>query len=182
MRSFVSFEFSKITIDKIAEIQSIIRKNSEFGRFKYIGNFHLTLKFLGEVEDKIINSIGEDISKATKDENSFLLNLKGIGAFGTGDIIKTIYINIEGEKEKLTRLVKKIDGVCQEYGFKTEKLYTPHITIAQEVKLTIPFESLKENLNYEFCKNIVFDRITIMKSEQIENKRKYTSLKTIYLM
>lgn len=181
MRSFVSFEFTRETRSKIGEIQSVIRKNSEFGRFKYIGNFHLTLKFLGEVENSIINSIGEDIENVIKDENTFSIKLNGIDAFGIGETVKTIYIKIEGEIEKLSGLAKKIDNVCKEYGFRVEKFYTPHITIAQEVKLTIPFDTLKEQLNFEFCKNIMFDRVIIMKSEQIGNKRTYTPIKTIYL-
>jgi 2'-5' RNA ligase len=181
MRSFVTFEFTKETREKIAEIQSVIRKNSECGRFKHISNFHLTLKFLGEVENSKINSIGESIEKEIKDESIFCINLNGIDAFGMGEIVKTIYIKIEGEMEKLSKLVKKIDDVCKIYGFKGERFYTPHITIAQEVKLTVPFGSLKKELNYEFCKNILFDRVTIMKSEQIGNKRVYTPIKYIYL-
>lgn len=181
MRSFVTLEFSKEIKEKIVEIQSFIRENSEYGRFKYIGNFHLTLKFLGEVENNIINSIGEDIAKETRYESPFFISLYGIDRFGTDDIIKTIYIKIEGDKNKLLMLAKKIDWVCSKYGYKTEKFYTPHITIAQEVKLILPFENLKKQLDYEFCKNILFDRVTIMKSEQIENKRIYTPIKIIYL-
>lgn len=179
MRSFVSFDFSKENREKIAEVQSIIRKNSKYGRFKYIGNFHLTLKFLGEVEEELLKSIGEDIEKEISGETPFSINIKGIDGFGIGDTIKTIYIKIEENKDRLSSIAKKIDDVCKEYGFKPEKSYTPHITIAQEVKLIVPFNKLKEELNLEFCRDILFDRLSIIKSEQIENKRLYTPIKII---
>lgn len=181
MRSFITLEFSEEIKDNIAKVQSVIRENSEYGRFKYIDNFHLTLKFLGELPNEIINSIGKDIESEVSDENPFFINLKGIDGFGIGNTIKTIYIKVHGENEKLLlKLAKKVDGVCKKYGFKSEKTYIPHITIAQEVKLKIPFEKLKEELNYEFCKDICFDRVILMKSQQIGNKRVYTPIKTVY--
>lgn len=180
MRSFVTLEFPMETKEKIAEIQSVIRKNSEYGRFKYIGNFHLTLKFLGEVENSIVDFIGEELEKETSNESPFSISLNGIDGFGIGDTIKTIYIKISGEKERLSNLAHKVDDICRPYGYKADKFYTPHITVAQEVKLNIPFEQLKEKLNYEFCKNILFDRVTIMKSEQVGNKRIYTPVKITY--
>ncbi|MBP7073670.1 MAG: RNA 2',3'-cyclic phosphodiesterase, partial [Clostridia bacterium] len=58
MRTFIGADFSRDIKDSIAGVQHIVRENSERGRFKYVGNFHLTLKFLGEIEQAKAPDIG----------------------------------------------------------------------------------------------------------------------------
>lgn len=82
-----------------------------------------------------------------------------------------------------------------ELGFVSEKRgYKPHITIAQDVALKVHglnnnnmnnvscsiveplFENLKNIFNKLTFPDIIIDRITLYKSEQIEDKRVYTSI------
>ena len=63
MRTFIGIDFDIELKKKIRDLQSIVRENSQKGRFKYIGNFHLTLKFLGDItieEVPIINQVLEN--------------------------------------------------------------------------------------------------------------------------
>jgi 2'-5' RNA ligase len=181
MRCFITLEFNKETKEKIAEVQKVIRNNSKKGRFKYIDNFHITLKFLGEIDEQKINDIYNDLLLELKNFKSFALNLNGIGAFGISNFIKTIYIKLTGQIQVLNKLAFIVDKVTTKYGFKQEHKYTPHITVAQDVELNISFNELEKILNKEFCKCVIFDKVVIMKSEQVFNKRVYTPLKIINL-
>jgi 2'-5' RNA ligase len=61
MRTFVTLEFDKKTKEYISGIQNLIRQKSMKGRFKYIDNFHLTLKFLGEADREQIDTIYDEL-------------------------------------------------------------------------------------------------------------------------
>ncbi|QCX32519.1 RNA 2',3'-cyclic phosphodiesterase [Caloramator sp. E03] len=181
MRTFITLEFDKDTKDEIVKIQKFIKDNSFSGRFKYIDNFHLTLKFLGETDLKTIELIYEDLNKKLKDFKSFKLNFSGIGAFGINKIIRTVFIKAKEPLESIQNLYYIVDEITSKYGFKSENKYIPHVTIAQDVELKVSFQNLCDKAISLFNKEILFDKIVIMKSEQINGKRIYTPLKVIFL-
>jgi 2'-5' RNA ligase len=181
MRTFITLEFDSETKKKIADVQAHIKHNSESGRFKYTDNFHLTLKFLGEVENSKVNLMYEDLAARLEGAKGFNINLNGIGAFGAGEVIGTIYLNIEGEVSELINLARIVDEAAVKHGFKSDRSYTPHVTIAQQVKLNIPFDKLRQETGSIMFNNIFIDKVVIMKSEQIGKKRVYTPIMTIGL-
>ena len=181
MRTFITLEFDEKTKENIAGIQNLIRQKSIKGRFKYIDNFHLTLKFLGETTDAQINIIYKELLLKLVNQREFCINLCGIGCFGPGKIIKTIYIKADGDVNILSEVARKADEAASKAGFELDNKYTPHITIAQDVALCVPFEELRKELEEKISYKVTFDKVTIMKSEQIGYKRIYTPIKIISL-
>lgn len=181
MRTFITLEFDKKTKEEIIEIQRMIRENSYSGRFKYIDNFHLTLKFLGETDLKTIDFIYHDLNEKLHDFKGFKLNFSGIGAFGIGKTTRTIYLKVNDPLDSINKLFKIVDEVTALYGFKLDNKYVPHVTIAQDVELKIPFDEIADKSKSLFNKEIFFDKVVIMKSEQKLGKRIYSPLKTIML-
>lgn len=181
MRTFITFEFDRETKEKIAALQNIIREESTRGRFKYIDNFHLTIKFLGEVEESKISLIYQDLLRRVKGREKINIYLKGLGCFGKGDVIKTIFLKCHGDIDKIKEIYNEVDKVTSNYGFKIENRFTPHVTIAQEVILKNKFEQLQQKFENYSIDNIVFNRVTIMKSEQRDGKRIYTPIYQIQL-
>lgn len=181
MRTFITFEFDKKTKEYISGIQNLIRQKSTRGRFKYIDNFHLTLKFLGEADSEQINTIYNELLLKLSGQKEFSINLCGIGCFGPGKIIKTVYIKTFDEMNVLSNVAKAADEASQKAGFKPCSNYVSHITIAQEVELYIPYEQLVRELEGKINYKVTFDKVTIMKSEQIGFKRIYTPVKIISL-
>ncbi|MCX7904810.1 MAG: RNA 2',3'-cyclic phosphodiesterase [Caloramator sp.] len=181
MRTFITFEFDKKTKEEIAKVQALIKENSLKGRFKHINNFHLTIKFLGETDKEKIDKIYEELIKNFKDIKKINVYLKGIDAFRNGYTIKTIFLNVFGETEKIEEVAKRVDDITSIFGFKRDNKFIPHVTIAQDVELKVPFSELKDKLKDICIDEIVFDKIVIMKSEEVDRKRIYTPIKTLYL-
>lgn len=182
MRTFIGVEFSKDIKDSIAGIQHIVRENSEKGRFKYVGNFHLTLKFLGEIQQAKTADIGRSLKGISERHQRICLNIDKIGYFDGRGSIHALWLGFSGELDKLGRLYSDIEEGMYRLGIKKEiKTYTPHITIAQDLLLKIPFEALREKVDFKSFRTIEIKEVSLIKSEESEGKRIYTTISTFAL-
>ena len=182
MRTFIGADFNRDIKDSIAGIQHIVRENSERGRFKYVGNFHLTLKFLGEVQQTKAGDIGRSLKGIASKHQKIHLNIDKIGYFDGKGSIHALWLGFSGELDKLGAMYSDIEEEMHRLGMKKEiKAYTPHITIAQDLVLKIPFEKLKEKVDFKSFKAVEIREISLIKSEEAEGKRIYTPISTFGL-
>ena len=90
MRCFASIDLSKESINEIQRLQQIIKPHF-IGKLTEVENIHLTLKFLGEVEEDTVNKIKRRLSSIK--QTSFQLTLLNIGVFSR-QFIKIIWIKV----------------------------------------------------------------------------------------
>ncbi len=184
MRIFIGIEFGEELKTRIADLQSDFRKFSIKGKWKYIDNFHLTLKFLGEVEKSKITDITDRLVEVCANKTQFDLNLKEVGYFSGNDSLRVLWLGLGGDIDKLKYLQKEVDNSLNILGFVKEKrTYKPHITIGQDIILNekYSFNSLKETFDENAFPKIRVEKISIIKSEQMGSKRIYSSLRDIDL-
>ena len=123
MRLFIAVDFNDLG-DYFAELQKLLPKNAKLSLTK---TFHVTLKFLGEVQpDKAEEVI--DKLKNIKFEG-FSVFLDNIGIFPTENYIRVVWVGIKSE-EKILELQKNIDESLKRL-FKKEKDFKAHITLAR---------------------------------------------------
>lgn len=175
MRLFIAIDFDKYTKQKIYELQKEIRARSIKGRWKHIDNFHLTLKFLGEVSQEKLSLLDNLLNSIAFSNQRFWIKLDQVGYFDGNDSIRVIWIGVDGEIEKLNELYYKIENQLYSIGFEKEKRqYKPHITIAQDVVFNHSFENIKNIFSKHRFDKVYINKIVLMKSEQVGNKRVYT--------
>lgn len=180
MRAFIGIEFSKEAKDKIIEIQSVIRNKSVQGRWKYIDNFHLTLKFLGEVSEAQINKIHDNMYSKFVATGNFTLNAGGISYFKGDRSLRVVFLKIFDKGKKLDSIFKTIEECCIEEGIEKEKrVFSPHITLGQDVILKNGFDEMEREVDSLPAIEIPVRKISIIKSEQNGNKRIYTQVKAV---
>ena len=182
MRLFVAVDFDNKTKQKISELQRELREMSVKGRWKHIDNFHLTLKFLGEVEGQKLDLIRQVLTGAAGAVEPFSIRLGELGCFNGRESLRVVWLGMQGEVQILNRLSTGIDNNLNIIGFEKEKRqFTPHITIAQDVIFKEDFNTVKTIINRFEFEDIYVDRFVLMKSEQIENKRVYTPINELVL-
>lgn len=94
-------------------------------------NFHITLKFLGEVEEKKIPEVIEQLKQIASEFSSFDLKITMPGVFPNKEKPRVIWIGT-GNTDVLVEIAKKIDKAMETKGFKTEeRAFTSHITVAR---------------------------------------------------
>ena len=108
-------------------------------------NVHLTLRFLGEVEENRINDIYEVTRLASKGIREFSLRVEHVGAFPTLKRPRVVWVGVQSSPV-LSTLHSRLEEGFHAIGFASEKKpYTPHLTIGR-VKGTRGLEPLTGGL------------------------------------
>ena len=121
MRCFIGIDLPFEAIKKIQKIQKKLEPNFA-GRLTSSENLHLTLKFLGEIESRVINDVKKRLSSIT--HPPFELTLKDVGIFSQ-KFIKIIWVRISD-----VPLQPLVDN-CLKDIFELENRFMGHITIAR---------------------------------------------------
>ncbi len=92
------------------------------------GNFHLTLRFIGEVGRDVAADIDDALGRLRA--RRFSLQLAGTGVFG-GDRPRALWVGVEREPE-LVSLRGKIEQALIRIGLEPEpRKFVPHVTLAR---------------------------------------------------
>lgn len=95
-------------------------------------NFHLTLKFLGEVVNTEVPEVCRVIRHVSGQFEPFELSFAGTGAFPHLDRARVLWVGVEDNTNSLTQLVNQLDAQLADLGFKREaRDYTPHLTLGR---------------------------------------------------
>ena len=123
MRLFIAIDFNELK-DYFTELQKHLPKNAKLSLTKA---FHLTLKFLGEVQPNNVETIINNLKDIKF--NSFNVFLDSMGIFPTENYIRVVWIGLKPE-DKILELQKNIDESLSK-SFKKEKDFKAHITLAR---------------------------------------------------
>jgi 2'-5' RNA ligase len=99
-------------------------------------NYHITLRFIGEVAAHQAEEI--DLALAALKARGFALSLTGVGTFEKGGRPIALWVGVE-RNPQLDLLQSKIETACQRTGLEPERRrFAPHVTLA---RLDNPVES-----------------------------------------
>jgi RNA 2',3'-cyclic 3'-phosphodiesterase len=93
------------------------------------GNFHLTLRFIGETSEAVAADIDEALAKLRA--RRFILQLAGVGVFGSGDKPRSLWVGVERSPE-LAVLRDKVEQTLVRVGLAPEtRKFSPHVSLAR---------------------------------------------------
>src|SRR5215472_3275108 len=93
------------------------------------GNFHLTLRFIGEVGEDVAADIDTALSRVRA--RPFVVQLAGTGSFGNGSAPRSLWVGVE-PNPPLAALRDKIEQALVRTGLPPEpRKFTPHVTLAR---------------------------------------------------
>ncbi|MEM4271930.1 MAG: RNA 2',3'-cyclic phosphodiesterase [Candidatus Pacearchaeota archaeon] len=126
-RAFIAIEFSDECVKEIARVQGLLEKIKFQGKLTELENLHLTLKFLGEIDDEKLKEAREKLKEI--EFSPMKLKLGKIGTFNYKGNPRIVWIKVEGKA--IYDLQKKIDLALKDAGFKSEERFMGHLTIAR---------------------------------------------------
>ena len=184
IRAFIAIEIPDEIRKKIGDLQSILKGMG--GRISWTkpGNIHLTLKFLGDTDEGLIDDIAEELKQAVKPINQFQINVKELGTFPNFRQPRVIWVGAKSEKDQLIELAKNIETRMEILGFKREKRkYSGHLTLGRvkDVKSIPPvIDRLQQNEDF-YAVSFTVKEIFLIKSELHSAGAIYTPLKKVVL-
>lgn len=94
-------------------------------------NYHLTLKFLGEVHVDSLAAISASLTTAAESCPAFNLAAGSLGFFPNRQAPRVIWIGIKGELDKAAFLGERVDAYLAAQGFEAEKEHRFHLTLGR---------------------------------------------------
>ncbi len=140
---------------------------------------HITLKFLGEVEENRIPEISAALDSA-KGFGAFPVVMEGVGAFPDTKYIRVVWIGCRSEK--LVALQKLVDSSLVAPGFPPEtREWAPHLTLARVPRKTPGLgEYVEKNAGRQFGE-FTAGEISLVQSVLKPEGPEYTELHKVML-
>jgi 2'-5' RNA ligase len=185
IRTFIAIEIPDSIHKKIAKVQDELESKKQRAHISWTkpGNIHLTLRFLGEIEESRIDSVGEAIEKAVQPFAPFTFLVTNFGAFPNFRRPRVLWIGIENPSSQLIQMAEKIEDQLSKIGFPSEKRkFSPHLTIGRvKSALSQSFVQLLQEKSFEGGE-VRVEEVVVMKSELRPTGAVYTPLKKNRLM
>ena len=172
MRLFIAINFDENVKQKLIATQNKLREYAVAGNFTKEENLHLTLVFLGETESSRLGIIKSVIDKVESQRFETILN--GTGKFSRhgSDLV---WVGIE-KNACLDKIQSQLYKGLSSAGFTLEnRPFSPHLTIAREVKLKSGFDFALFSVETPMMKTSV-NKISLMLSERIRGNLIYTEI------
>lgn len=101
-------------------------------RWVRAGNMHITLKFLGEVDETAIPSIVDAARRAVTPFSAMKLVIEGLGVFPNHEQPQVVWFGIKGDTEPLRQMERALSSGLTALGFPPEdRPFVGHLTIGR---------------------------------------------------
>jgi len=184
MRTFIAVELPREVKREIEEVQSPLKKTDTFVSWVKPGNVHVTLKFLGEVNEERIEDVFQGTERALKESRVFNLSLKDLGCFPNVRRPRVVWVGVDKGKEELSQMQSRIEEELFKLRFpKEERRFSAHLTIGR-VKSPKNIDDLTrriETTKFQ-TEEVKVEEVVVMKSQLHPQGAIYTPLKKIKLL
>jgi RNA 2',3'-cyclic 3'-phosphodiesterase len=121
--------FTALEIPRDAALSlSMLRGGLPGARWIDVENYHLTLRFFGDVEGHVADEIANALDRVHRP--AFTISLSGVGAFG-GKKPHALWAGVSASPD-LFALQAEIERKCQRLGLSADpRKFVPHVTIAR---------------------------------------------------
>ena len=111
--------------------------------------WHLTLAFLGEVDEALVPGLSTRLQRAAGRHSRPALALAGAGAFPVAARARVLWTGVRGDEHGLAALARSVAGAARKSGMalaEERRRYQPHLTLAR-CRLPVDVQPLVERLD-----------------------------------
>ncbi|HKQ73008.1 MAG TPA: RNA 2',3'-cyclic phosphodiesterase [Blastocatellia bacterium] len=132
MRTFIAIEIPSEIKSALTALQNELRRAGADVNWTKPENFHLTLIFLGEVDERRIGEVETVCVDSAREFRPFALSLGATGVFPNSRQPRVLWAGLSGEIEKTAELKRRLEEKLEQIGFEREgKEFQPHLTIGR---------------------------------------------------
>jgi len=132
IRSFLAFELPVEIREQIRIISKELKKTALPVRWVKADNIHLTILFLGSVDEDTTGDIEEKVNVVVKGFSAFKIRLDAVGVFPHWRRPRVIWIGLDGDIGGLSNLRDELQEELKALGFVPEKRpFRAHLTLGR---------------------------------------------------
>jgi RNA 2',3'-cyclic 3'-phosphodiesterase len=143
LRTFIAIDLGKSIRDRCLSLQETLARGG--AEVKWVGeeNLHLTLLFLGEVEDRDLPALCQAVADCCAQHSAFTMSVESVGCFPNPRRPRVIWVGVGAGSAEVTALHDALEPPLFKLGCyrREERSYTPHITLGR-VRAERPTDAL----------------------------------------
>jgi len=180
-RIFFAVPISEEVRNLLNDIQSDMRDLP--GKIRWVPpeDVHLTIKFIGEVEEEVATNLQSQVDDLSLPER-FSITVNRTGVFPHPRRPRVLWVGTE-DSTSLEQIATQLDAAFEEYGIEPEtREFHPHLTLGRVKGRGLPGETLNQFLNYEVPKiSMPVESVVCYESVLKSSGAEYTALHTTHL-
>jgi 2'-5' RNA ligase len=132
IRAFIAIEIDSEIKKRLSEHIDKLKRTGADVKWVIPENIHLTLKFLGYIEEDTLPDLNKIVNNAVSSLESFNISLGNIGAFPSLKRPRVVYVCVDEKGNNLIKLYEILNKGFGELGIKEEsRKYVGHITLGR---------------------------------------------------
>jgi 2'-5' RNA ligase len=145
IRAFLAVELGEDLRKRITQVQQDLKQRlsqeaSRDVRISWVQptSIHLTIKFLGDVDEQLVDPLRAAIEQATKEHRPFSIPLERLGSFPRPQQPRVLWVGASEQWEhgedakRLAELHRAVEDCCATFDLAPEgKPLSPHLTLAR---------------------------------------------------
>jgi 2'-5' RNA ligase len=135
MRLFIAVTPPAEALDELEAAVAPLRSSCPELRWTVRQNWHVTLAFLGQVDEAVAGELGPELGKAVAEVAAGQVSLGPAGSFPKDKTwAKVLWVGLEDQGGFLGGLAKTVGDAAAEAGAapdRAHKVYTPHLTLGR---------------------------------------------------
>jgi 2'-5' RNA ligase len=183
LRAFIAVSLAPPIIGRIDTAMRKLRASIPDVRWVKPENIHLTLKFLGNIEESQVDAIERVLAISLASFPLFIINARGLGVFPDARRPRVIWVGVD--EPRLVELAASVEAALVDSGFAPEqRRFRPHLTIGRFRQFGSPANSLSAELKIwenEWFGACDIEQVTVFESVLRPGGAVHTALKTIPL-
>ena len=132
MRTFIAIELPPEIQKTLSRYQNKLKRTGIDVKWVEDKNIHLTLKFIGEINENQLHSIIQALREISRIHAGFEITLSSIGAFPGIQSPRVIWAGISKGDAEIKNLAREIEKRISALGFQKEtREFSSHITLGR---------------------------------------------------
>jgi len=134
VRTFIAVDITHEVRERIIQFIQVLQKVGGNIKWVHPENIHITLYFLGEVDEKTITSVEKIIQASMEGIRAFPVSVEGISVFPSMERPRVLWAGVKNGSGELKKIYHSIHHTLIREAIdvkKGEKEYIPHLTLGR---------------------------------------------------
>jgi 2'-5' RNA ligase len=133
VRTFIAVDIGKTIRERLVVLQDRLARAAGAVKWTEPENLHVTLLFLGEVDERELPAVCRVVEQETASVSQFEMSVEQLGCFPNARRPRVIWAGVTQGREELCAIHDRLEPPLLELGCyrREERKFTPHVTLGR---------------------------------------------------